>query len=209
MTRGSRRPWGEPSPGPLRRLMTRASSLVGAKTPVKRESQRELPLALRRDPGANVYLAAERDDDHAAAGAAATSALMDAMARGDWWAADVWGHRSLLHFEKAEMSIEAIRAARLIGDVRLEAGDPDSARRYYAEAVDEARDIGAEGEQGLAALGLGHALLERGEATTARRMAAAAVALLERSGADAAQIEEARMLVGTEIPVGSQMKETR
>ncbi|MGI8658282.1 MAG: hypothetical protein ACR2K4_05860 [Candidatus Limnocylindria bacterium] len=189
--------------------MTRASSILGASAPVKRESQRELPLALRRDPGAGAYLAAERDDDHPAAGAAATSALMDAMTRGDWWAADVWGHRSLWHYEKADMSIEAVRAARLIGDVRLEAGDPDSARRYYAEAVDEARDIGAEHEQGLASLGLGHALLERGEATTARRVASAAVVLLERSGAEAGQIEEARMLVGTEVRVGSHMKEIR
>ena len=36
-------------------------------------------------------------------------------------------------------------------------GDPLSARRYYAEAISEARDIGAEREQGLAALGMGRA----------------------------------------------------
>ena len=57
------------------------------------------------------------------------------------------------------------RQARRIGDLRAAAGDPGSARRYYAEAIDEARDIGAEHEQGLAALGLGRSLLELGDVT--------------------------------------------
>ena len=56
------------------------------------------------------------------------------------------------------MTLQATRQARRIGDVRTAAGDPASARRYYAEAIDEARDIGAEHEQGLAALGMGRAL---------------------------------------------------
>ena len=55
------------------------------------------------------------------------------------------------------MELEATRAARLIGDLRSAAGDPASARRYYAEAISEARDLGAEREQGLAALGMGRA----------------------------------------------------
>ena len=92
--------------------------------------------------------------------------------------------------------------ARRIGDLRGAAGDPASARRYYAEAIDEARDIGAEHEQGLAALGLGRSLLELGDVTGARRMAGASVELLDRARAPAGEIEAARALLGTEVAVG-------
>ncbi len=125
----------------------------------------------------------------------------------DWWAADVWGHRALWHFEQADMALEAVRAARWIGDVRVSAGDPDTARRYYAEAIDEARDIGAEREQGLATLGMGRSLVQRGEVTSARRMASAALDLLQRSDAGAGEIASARELLGTEITVGGERTE--
>ncbi|MCV0404292.1 MAG: hypothetical protein K5924_11420 [Chloroflexi bacterium] len=204
---GQRRSWGEPAPSPLRRLMSRASALVGSSAPPARRGLRELPRALRRGELASTYLAAEAGRDHAAAGAAALEALEQSASADDWWPADVWGHRALWHFEQAGMALESVRAARRIGDVRLAAGDPDTARRYYAEAIDEARDIGAEHEQGLASLGLGHALLERGEVTTGRRMASAAVTLLERAGATAGEIEGARRLLGTEVPVGESTEE--
>jgi hypothetical protein len=100
------------------------------------------------------------------------------------------------------MTLQAARQARRIGDLRSAAGDPDSARRYYAEAIDEARDIGAEHEQGLAALGLGRALLERGEVTTGRRLAGAAETLLARAGAPKVEVETARRLRGSELAVG-------
>jgi tetratricopeptide (TPR) repeat protein len=204
---GPRRPWGEPAPSPLRRLMSRASALVGTPAPRPRRGPRELPQALRRSEHAAAYLAAEGEHDDADAGAAALEALERSASAGEWWPADVWGHRALWHFEQAGMALESVRAARRIGDVRRAAGDPDSARRYYAEAIDEARDIGAEHEQGLASLGLGHALLERGEVTTGRRMASAAVTLLERAGATAAEIQGARQLLGTEVPVGESTEE--
>lgn len=187
--------------------MSRASALVGTTPPPPRQGLRELPQALRRGEEAAVYLAAEAERDHARAGAAALAALDRAESAGDWWPADVWGHRALWHFEQADLALESVRAARRIGDVRSAAGDPDSARRYYAEAIDEARDIGAEHEQGLASLGLGRALLERGEVTTGRRMAAAAVTLLERAGAPTGEIEGARRLLGTEVPVGESTEE--
>ena len=123
------------------------------------------------------------------------------MATAEWWQADVWAHRALWHFERADLTLDAVRLARRIGDVRCAAGDPSSARRYYAEAIDEGRDIGAEHEQGLAALGLGRALLELGEVTTARRLGRAAVDLLARSGASVEEIANARGLRGTEKPV--------
>ncbi|MGH2445524.1 MAG: hypothetical protein ACRDGD_05740, partial [Candidatus Limnocylindria bacterium] len=81
---------------------------------------------------------------------------------------------------------------------------PASARRYNAEAIDEARDIGAEHEQGLAALGLGRALLDLGQVTAARRLGSAAVDLLERADGSTAELEEARLLHGTEVVVGEQ-----
>jgi tetratricopeptide (TPR) repeat protein len=125
-----------------------------------------------------------------------------AIAAREWWAADVWAHRGLWHFEQAGMALQATRQARRIGDLRAIAGDPHSARRYYAEAIDEARDIGAEHEQGLAAHGLGRALMDLGRVTEARRMASAAVDLLARAGAPDAEIAAARELLGREVAVG-------
>jgi hypothetical protein len=163
----------------------------------------ELPVALRRSELAVPYLEAERSGDHRHAADAAAAAAEHAVATDDWWRADLWAHRALWHYERAEMPLEAARQARRIGDLRTAAGDPASARRYYAEAIDEARDIGAEHEQGLAALGLGRALLDLGEVTQSRRLGGAAVTLLERSSAPAAQIGAARALLGTEVPVGA------
>ncbi len=188
--------------------MARAGSLLRIEPLAPVGTTRDLPPALRRDERAAVYLAADRARDHAAAATAATSAMEQAVLDQAWWPADIWGHRALWHYEQAEMTLEAVRAARLIGDVRAAAGDPDSARRYYAEAIGEARDIGAELEQGLASLGLGRALLERGEVTTARRMGAAALTLLDRVGAPTTEIELARQLIGTEVVVGERTEET-
>jgi hypothetical protein len=99
------------------------------------------------------------------------------------------------------MELEATRAARLIGDLRSAAGDPASARRYYAEAISEARDLGAEREQGLAALGMGRASLDLSDVTTARRLAQIALELLERCGAPAEEVRAARELRGEEKEV--------
>jgi hypothetical protein len=82
------------------------------------------------------------------------------------------------------------------------AGDPASARRYYAEAIAEARDIGAEHEQGLAALGMGRAAMDLSDVTVARRLAAIALDLLMRAGAPAEQLQAARDLRGQEKEVG-------
>ena len=82
-------------------------------------------------------------------------------------------------------------------------GDPASARRYYAEAISEARDLGAEREQGLAANGMGHAELELGNVTAARKLARIAVDLLERAGAPTDEIAAARELRGTERQVSA------
>jgi hypothetical protein len=125
-----------------------------------------------------------------------------AVAAREWWPADIWGHRALWHFERAGMVLAATRAARLIGDLRVAAGDPASARRYYAEAISEARDIGAEREEGLAALGLGRAALELADVTMARRLAAIAIDLLQRSGAPSHEIAAAVELRGQEKEVG-------
>jgi len=201
------REWGEPRPGPFARLADRAKALLGVATPRPRSGLRDLPLALRRGDMATEYLGAERDADHRRAGAAAVTAMEGAISTGDWWAADIWAHRGLWHFEQAEMALQATRQARRIGDLRSAAGDPDSARRYYAEAIDEARDIGAEHEQGLAALGLGRALLELGEVTTGRRLAGAAETLLARAGAPEVEVDAARRLRGSELAVGEQAKE--
>lgn len=160
-----------------------------------------LPLALRRGELAERYLAAERATDHAGAAAAAEAALGKAMVEAAWWPADVWGHRSLWHFEQAGMELDAVRAARRIGDVRTAGGDPTSARRYYAEAISEARDIGAEREEGLAALGMGYAEMELGDVTTARRLGQIAIDLLERSEAPADEVTSARTLRGDEKEV--------
>ncbi len=119
-----------------------------------------------------------------------------------WWAADLWAHRALWHFERAEMALPSTRAARRIGDLRVAGGDPTSARRYYAEAISEARDLGAEREEGLAAYGMGRAELELGRVTDARKLARIAVDLLERCSAPAEELDAARGLLGTERAVG-------
>lgn len=199
--------WGEPAAGPLARLVARARSIVGASDPSRGQALRELPLALRRGELAEGYLAAERAGDHRRAGAAASAAAERAIGAGGWWAADLWAHRGLWHFEQAGMTLQATRQARRIGDLRSAAGDPAGARRYYAEAIDEARDIGAEHEQGLAALGLGRALLEIGEVTTGRRLAAAAETLLLRAGSPEAEVAAARQLRGEERTVGERTEE--
>src|SRR4029078_12976039 len=119
-----------------------------------------------------------------------------------WWAADAWAHRALWHFERVDMTLAATREARRIGGIRVAGGDPGAARRYYAEAISEARDIGAEREQGLAALGLGHAELELRKVTTARRLGQIALDLLERGGAPDEERAAARDLRGEEKEVG-------
>jgi tetratricopeptide (TPR) repeat protein len=167
----------------------------------------ELPLALRRGDLGAAYLGAERDRDHARAASAAVEAMDAALRAEDWWPADLWAHRALWHFEQAQDTLQAIRQARRIGELRAAAGDPASARRYYAEAIDEARDVGAEHEQGLAALGLGRAMLDQGQVTQARRLAAAAVDLLDRAGAPEDDVAAARRLLGTEVPVGEGAEE--
>ena len=204
----SRPAWGESRPGPLRRLLARAGTLLGTRKPTSPIGLGELPVALRRAEMATSYLEAERAGDHRRAGAAAASAMERATAAGEWWPADVWGHRALWHFERAGMTLQAARQARRIGELRFAAGDPTSARRYYAEAIDEARDIGAEHEQGLAALGLAHALLQLGDVTSSRRLAGAAEALLSRAGAPVGEIAESRRLRGSEVAVGEEMEET-
>lgn len=197
-----RRPaWGEPRPGPLRRLLQSARTVLRADAPPTR-GLRELPVALRRGELAEAYLLAERSDDHRRAAAAAVTAMDAALAKQDWWPADVWAHRALWHFEQGQLTLQAARQARRIGDLRSAAGDPGSARRYYAEAIDEARDIGAEHEQGLAALGLGRSLLQLGDVTAARRLASAAVDLLGRADAPHSELSAARELLGTEVRVG-------
>jgi tetratricopeptide (TPR) repeat protein len=194
--------WGEPQPGPLGRLVERARSLFSPRSRSETESLPALPLALRRGELAGTYLYAQAHGDHRRAAAAATSAMERAAAAGEWWPADIWGHRALWHFERAGMELAAARAARLIGNVRVAAGDPASARRYYAEAISEARDVGAEREEGLAALGLGRAALQLSDVTTARRLAAIAIDLLERAGAPDSEVAGARELRGEEKEVG-------
>jgi hypothetical protein len=194
--------WGEPPPGPLQRLLERARSLFGTDASPSPGALRSLPLALQHGELAERYLAADRSDDHERAGVAASAAMERAVTAAEWWAADIWGHRALWHFERAGMELAATRAARLIGDLRSSAGDPASARRYYAEAISEARDIGAEREQGLAALGMGRAAMQLSDVTAARRLAGIAVDLLERCGAPADEVAAARELRGEEKEVG-------
>jgi hypothetical protein len=201
--------WGEPPPSPAARIGAWLRGLLGRPEGARpREGLPELPVRLRRTAAALPYLAAERDRDHAGAAVAATEAMERSIADADWWPADVWAHRALWHYERADMGLEAIRTARRIGDLRSAAGDPASARRYYAEAIDEARDVGAEHEQGLAALGLGGALLELGDVTPARRLASAALDLLIRAEAPAGELDAARRLLGTEVPVGESIRTT-
>jgi tetratricopeptide (TPR) repeat protein len=193
--------WGEPPPGPLARTLTRVRSLLGTPPLAARVSLPDLPVALRRSELAAPYLAAQAAGQHPDAAAAATTAMERAITQGEWWPADIWGHRALWHYERAGMELEATRAARLIGDLRSAAGDPASSRRYYAEAISEARDLGAEREQGLAALGMGRAALDLSDVTTARRLAQIALELLERCNAPAEEIDAARQLRGEEKEV--------
>jgi tetratricopeptide (TPR) repeat protein len=202
-----RQPWGEPRPGVVARLGRRARAVLGLTQPQRRDGLPELPLGLRHGELASHYLDAEREGDHRRAAAAAVRATEEAIVAESWWPADVWAHRALWHFERAEMTLQAARQARRIGDVRTAAGDPASARRYYAEAIDEARDIGAEHEQGLAALGLGRALVDLGQVTGGRRMASAALDLLERARAPGVELDAARQLLGTEVVVGKRSEE--
>ena len=199
-------PWGEPPRrgigAALATLVARTRALFGVPQLPPRQSLPPLPLPLRRGELAQRYLAAEGAADHPSAGSAAVTASEEAMAEGAWWPADLWGHRALWHFEQAGMELEATRAARRIGDVRLGGGDPASSRRYYAEAISEARDIGAEREEGLAALGMGRAELELRDVTTARRLGLIALDLLERAGAPAEETAAARDLRGEEKEVG-------
>jgi hypothetical protein len=198
--------WGEtPGGGRLRgalsALISRARRAVGGQAAATRQSLPQLPAVLRRGELAERYLAAEGKADHRRAGAAATAAAEQAFAAQAWWPADLWGHRALWHFERDGMDMAATRTARFIGDVRVAGGDPASSRRYYAEAISEARDIGAEREEGLAALGMGRAELELGDVTTARRLAQIALDLLERSGAPPDEVSSARDLRGEEKDV--------
>jgi tetratricopeptide (TPR) repeat protein len=202
-----RRPWGEPRPGFLSRILARVRGPAPGLEAPAAAGLPALPLALRRGARGAAYLGAERDRDHRRAASAAVEAMDAAIRDADWWPADLWAHRALWHFEQAQDTLEAIRQARRIGDLRAAAGDPGSARRYYAEAIDEARDVGAEHEQGLAALGLGRAMLELGEVTQARRLAAAAVDLFDRAGAPDDDVTAARRLLGTEVPVGEGAEE--
>jgi tetratricopeptide (TPR) repeat protein len=199
--------WGEPRPGAIRRALGRLRSALGVTPAPAAHGLGALPLALRRGELAATYLAAEREGDHERAATTAVVAMERAIASREWWPADAWAHRALWHFEQAQATLEATRQARRIGDLRVAAGDPESARRYYAEAIDEARDIGAEHEQGLAAVGLGRALMELGRVTEARRLASGAVDLLERSSATDAEIAEARELMGREVAVGERSEE--
>ena len=193
--------WGEPPPGLLPRTVARIRRLFGEPPPASPRALPELPLALRRAELAAPYLTAETAGDHPAAGLAATTAMERSAAAGEWWPADIWGHRALWHFERAGMALEATRAARLIGDLRTDAGDPLTARRYYAEAISEARDLGAEREQGLAALGMGRAAMDLSDVSTARRLAQMAEELLERAEAPPSEIAAARALHGEEKEV--------
>jgi len=194
--------WGPPPPGPISRLAAWVRGLAGAPAPPV-ERLGELPVALRRSPLAAPYLEAERDGDQRRAGAAAMAAAEAGIAAEAWWAADLWAHRAMWHFERAELALQATRAARRIGDLRVAGGDPTSARRYYAEAISEARDLGAEREEGLAANGMGRAELELGNVTAARKLARIAVDLLERCGAPEDEIRAARELRGTEQAVSA------
>ena len=183
----------------LGRLARRA---LGVLRREERDRLPALPAVLRRAPLARPYLVAERTGNHRRAGVVATSASRHEVEVHRWSPAEAWAQRALWHFEHAGMWLHATRAARTIGDVHAAAGDAAGARRYYAEAISEARDLGAEREQGLAALGLGRAELQLGNVTTARRLAQIALDLLERSGAPAGEIAAAVELRGVEKRVG-------
>jgi tetratricopeptide (TPR) repeat protein len=198
--------WGEsPSGGRagqiVRQLVDRVRATFGSSPRAAHVTLGSLPVALRRGKLAEAYLAASGAADHTTAGASATAAAESAMALRAWWPADIWAHRAMWHFEQAGLELDATRGARLIGEIRLAGGDPASARRYYAEAISEARDIGAEREEGLAALGMGRAEMELGDVTTARRLAQIAVDLLERAEAPQDELVAARELRGEEKEV--------
>lgn len=193
--------WGPRPPSRVARLVARLRSLVGGTPGDLHEGLPHLPLALQHTALGVAYVDAEESGDHPRAAEAATAAMERAVELSEWWQADIWGHRALWHYERSGMALEATRAARLIGDLRVAAGDPDSARRYYAEAVGEARDLGAEREEGLAALGLGRAEMDRGDVMTARRLAAISIDLLERSAAPADEVAAAHALRGSEKSV--------
>ena len=194
--------WGEgASRSPAARLAAWLQSLVGREERRPVDRLPDLPVQLRRAALAAPYLEAGRSGDHRRAGAAAANASEQAVEARAWWAADAWAHRALWHFERVDMTLAATREARRIGDIRVAGGDPGAARRYYAEAISEARDIGAEREQGLAALGLGRAELDLGNVTVARRLAGIAEELLERAGAPSDEAMAARELRGEEKPV--------
>jgi hypothetical protein len=178
-----------------------ARGIVGAQPPPRADRLPDLPVALRRSPLAAPYLAAIEAPDHRRAAVAAGNASDRAIEERAWWAADAWAHRALWHFERVEMTLEATRQARRIGDIRVAGGDPASARRYYAEAIGEARDIGAEREEGLAALGMGRAELDLVNVTAARRLATIAIELLERADAPPEEVAAARELRGDERTV--------
>jgi tetratricopeptide (TPR) repeat protein len=204
---GRRVAWGDAGPGLFERVSSRLRALLRLEPAPPRATLGDLPGRLQRDPLAPAYRDADRARDHDRAAATAVEGMEAALTSEDWWVADAWAHRALWHFEQGEMTLEAVRQARRIGDLRWAAGDPASARRYYAEAIDESRDIGAEHEQGLAALGLGRSLLDLGSVSEARRLASASVTLLERSGAPPAEIDAARGLLGTEVAVGEAREE--
>jgi hypothetical protein len=194
--------WGEQAArGPVARLAGWVQGLIGPQERRPVDRLPDLPVPLRRSPLAVPYLEAARASDHRRAGAAAANASEQAVEARAWWAADAWGHRALWHFERVDMTLAATREARRIGDIRVAGGDPRAARRYYAEAISEARDIGAEREQGLAALGLGRAELDLGNVTVARRLAGIAEELLARVGAPSEETTAARELRGEEKPV--------
>jgi hypothetical protein len=202
-TRRPRPPrWGE-ARSRLEQIGTWVRARLGGSQPSVPHALPPLPVALRRAEVAASYVAAETAGDHRRAGAAALQAMERAIVAGDWWPADVWAHRALWHFERGDQMLQATRVARRIGDLRTAAGDPRSARRYYAEAISEARDIGAEREEGLAALGLGRAALDLGDVTVSRRLAAISLDLLERCGAPQAERDAARALRGSERRVSA------
>jgi hypothetical protein len=199
------RAWGEQAArNPIARLVERVRIWIGAGEPPRVDRLPDLPAVLRRAPLAAPYLDAAYSADHRRAAAAASGASEQAVQERYWWAADAWAHRALWHFERADMTLAATREARRIGDIRVFGGDPTSARRYYAEAISEARDIGAELEQGLASLGMGRAELELRNVTSARKLASIAEELLVRSDAPALEIDAARELRGEEKAVAAQ-----
>lgn len=196
--------WGErAAQGPVARVASWIRGQLGPRPAAPADRLPDLPVILRRSPLAAPYLEAIQGPDHRRAAAAAMAASDRAAEERGWWAADAWAHRALWHFERVDMTLAATRQARRIGDIRVAGGDPASARRYYAEAIGEARDIGAEREEGLAALGLGRAELELGNVTVARRLATIAGELLERAEAPADEIAAAADLRGEEKPVGA------